>query len=89
MLLYLLEINGCIVTIDAMRCQAKIVDKIVAEKGADYVVALKGNQGNLYDDVKLFFKDALKSNFDGIDFDYHETVDGYHGHIDTRKYYIV
>ena len=88
-LLNLLEIKGCIVTIDAMGCQKKIVKKIVTDKKADYVIALKGNQGNLHDDVKLFFEEALKNNFDSIDFDFHETVDGDHGRIETRKYYIV
>jgi predicted transposase YbfD/YdcC len=88
-LLNLLEISGCIVTIDAMGCQTKIVKKIVTEKNSDYVIALKGNQGNLHDDVKLFFEGALKDNFDGIDFDFHETVDGDHGRIETRKCYIV
>lgn len=88
-LLNLLEIKGCIVTIDAMGCQKKIVNKIVTDKKADYVIALKGNQGNLHDDVKLFFEGALKDNFDGIDFDFHKTVDGDHGRIETREYYIV
>lgn len=88
-LLNLLEIRGCIVTIDAMGCQKKIVNKIVTDKKADYVIALKGNQGNLHDDVKLFFEGALKDNFDGIDFNFHKTVDGDHGRIETREYYIV
>jgi len=88
-LLNLLEIKGCIVTIDAMGCQKKIVNKIVTDKKADYVIALKGNQGNLHDDVKLFFEGALKDNFDGIDFNFHRTVDGDHGRIETREYYIV
>lgn len=88
-LLDLLEIKGCIVTIDAMGCQKKIINKIVTDKKADYVIALKGNQGNLHDDVKLFFEEALKDNFDGIKFDFHETVDGDHGRIETRRYYII
>jgi predicted transposase YbfD/YdcC len=88
-LLDLLEISGCIVTIDAMGCQKKIVNKIVVDKKADYVIALKGNQGNLHDDVRLFFEEAVKDNFNGISFDFYETVDGDHGRIETRKYYIV
>ena len=51
-LLELLEIKGCIVTIDAMGCQKKIAANIV-DKYADYVLALKGNQGTLNDDVTL------------------------------------
>jgi len=88
-LLDLLEIKGCIVTIDAMGCQKKIVNKIVKENKADYVIALKGNQGILHGDIKLFFEGALKDNFDGIDFDYQKTVDGDHGRIETRECYIV
>lgn len=54
-LLKLLEIKGCIVTIDAMGCQKAIAEQIIKQKG-DYVLGLKGNQGNLYEDVKLFFE---------------------------------
>ena len=88
-LLDLLEIKGCIITIDAMGCQKKIVTKIIKEKKADYVIALKGNQGTLHGDIKLFFEGALKDNFDGIDFDFYKTVDGDHGRIETRECYIV
>ena len=87
-LLNLLEINGCIVTIDAMGCQKKIVNRIV-DKGAEYVLSLKGNQGNLNDDVRLFFEMAIKNDFKGISFDSLVTVDGDHGRIETRKHYIV
>jgi len=51
-LLEMLEVKGCIVTIDAMGAQTKIAEKII-EKGADYCLSLKENQGNLYHDVKL------------------------------------
>ena len=53
-LLEVLDISGCIVTIDAMGCQTEIAEKIV-EAGGDYVLALKKNQGHLYEDVKLLF----------------------------------
>jgi predicted transposase YbfD/YdcC len=49
-----LELKGCIVTIDAMGCQTKISENII-DKGADYVLALKGNQSNLNKQVELFF----------------------------------
>ena len=58
-LLDLLDLKGCTVTIDAMGAQKKIVKKIV-DGGADYVIGLKGNQGNLHEDVKLFIDDQLK-----------------------------
>ncbi len=50
-LLKILNLEGCIVTIDAMGCQTEIVKEIV-EKGADYVISLKGNQGILHHDIK-------------------------------------
>ncbi len=52
----LLEINGCIVTIDAMGTQTEIAKKIT-KKGADYILALKENQKIFYEDVRLFFEE--------------------------------
>ncbi len=87
-LLNLLEIKGCIVTIDAMGCQKGIAAKII-DKGADYILALKGNQGNLSKDVILFFDDAVENNFDSTNLNYYETVDGDHGRVEIRRYYTV
>ncbi len=87
-LLELLEIKGCIVTIDAMGCQKKIAAQIV-DDDADYVLALKGNQGTLNDDVVLFFLDASENDFNDIDSDYHETVDGGHGRVEIRRHWAV
>ena len=87
-LLELLEIKGCIVTIDAMGCQRKIAAQTV-DKEADYVLALKGNQGTLSEDVSLFFSDAIENKFKDIDFDYHETVDGGHGRVEIRRHWAV
>jgi len=83
-LLRVLELSGCIVTIDAMGCQRDIV-KQITDKGADYVLALKGNQGNLYDDVALFYDDAKRNDFKEITVDYHEDVDGGHGRVEVRR----
>jgi hypothetical protein len=55
-LLQLLDIKGCLVTTDAMGCQADIAADIVA-RGGDYLLAVKGNQGNLYKDIKALFAD--------------------------------
>lgn len=85
-LLKVLEIKGCIVTIDAMGCQKNIAETIV-DKGADYVFSLKGNQGNLHDNVELFFQEHQKKQFKNLSFDYHETVDGGHGKIEIRRYW--
>lgn len=86
-LLKVLELQGCIVTIDAMGCQKEIVRTIV-EKNADYVLGLKGNQGTLHEDVKLYFEDCRASEFRDSPYDYHETIDGDHGRIETRRYFM-
>lgn len=83
-LLKLLEISGCIVSIDAMGCQKEIARTIV-DKGADYVLSVKGNQGNLHEDVKELFDGALELGFDGIEHDTYETVEKGHGRIETRQ----
>jgi predicted transposase YbfD/YdcC len=86
-LLQMLDLRGATVTIDAMGCQKEIA-KVITEQGADYVLALKKNHSHLYDDVTLFLDDAQAREFTEIDHDYHETVDGDHGRIETRKYWI-
>lgn len=68
-LLEALEISGCIVTIDAMGCQTDIAQAIV-EHAADYVLALKENQGQLYEDVQLLFNDLESSQYRADAFDY-------------------
>jgi predicted transposase YbfD/YdcC len=83
-LLKLLEISGCIVSIDAMGCQKEIARTIV-DKGADYVLSLKQNQGNLHEDVKELFDGAFQMGFEGIDYDTYETVEKGHGRIETRQ----
>lgn len=62
-LLEILEISGCIVTIDAMGTQTEIAKKIT-EKGADYILVLKENQKIFYEDVKLFFEEYQKNPSD-------------------------
>jgi predicted transposase YbfD/YdcC len=81
-LLELLEITGCIVTIDAIGCQKEISKKIIG-KDADYVLALKENQGGLYDDVQELFNYAEEIEFS--DCDYHKTVEKNHGRIEIRE----
>lgn len=90
-LLDLLYIEGCIITIDAMGCQTKIVEKIIKKK-ADYVISLKGNQGTLHNEVKEYYED-LKDIMPVIEKGEHEsvkvvrTLDKGHGRIEERKYY--
>lgn len=84
LLLKMLDISGCIVTIDAMGCQKKIAETIL-EEGADYLFSLKGNQTNLHSDIKLFFDGCIENNFKDISHDFHKTVGAGHGRIETRK----
>jgi predicted transposase YbfD/YdcC len=87
-LLDMLAIEGAIVTIDAMGCQRAIAAKIV-EKKADYVLALKGNQGTLREDVELFAAEQKANGFKDTKISRHETVDGDHGRIETRTYTMI
>lgn len=87
-LLRMLEVKGCIVTIDAMGTQTKIARQVV-EQEADYVLALKGNQGRLHADVQEIFDDAHRRNFHDIVHDYYRTVDGDHGRVEIREYWAI
>ena len=89
-LLKMLEFKGCIVTIDAMGCQTDIVDKII-EKEADYCFSLKGNQGNLYDDIKLYTEtEILTLNRKELSQNgqYHRDIEKGHGRIEKREYFV-
>ena len=82
-LLELLAIEGAVVTIDAAGCQRKIAQTII-DKKADYILALKGNQGTLRDDVELFAQEQKAVAFKDTSISQHTTVDGDHGRIETR-----
>ena len=79
-LLELLELKGCIVTIDAMGCQKDIAKRITTAE-ADYVLGLKGNQNDLHEDVKLYF-DHINVDLKTI------TKEKGHGRIETREYFL-
>jgi predicted transposase YbfD/YdcC len=87
-LLKILEIKNCIVTIDAMGCQKEIAEKIV-ESGADYVLAIKGNKGQFYDDVTRYFEPikAMKKDDEKEGYDHYETLEKDHGRIEKRSYW--
>jgi predicted transposase YbfD/YdcC len=87
-LLGMLEIEGAVVTIDAMGCQREIARKIV-DKKADYVLALKGNQSSLREDVEVFASEQKANGFKDAKVSRHETVDGDHGRIETRAYTVI
>lgn len=82
-LLDALYIEKQIVTIDAMGCQKAIAEKI-REKKADYVLALKGNQGQLHDDIELYFKEPC--HLAGCE--HYEAVDKGHGRFESRRCYV-
>ena len=83
-LLELLELNGCIVTIDAMGCQKEIAQGIL-DRGADYLLAVKENQGRLYQDVRDLFDGAEELGWDGVPYDYATTLNKGHGRIERRE----
>jgi predicted transposase YbfD/YdcC len=83
-LLQVLDVAGCLVTLDAMGCHQTIADTIVARE-ADYVLALKENQGHLYEDVHLLFADLLDSGGRAYAYDYAQTFDKDHGRVETRR----
>jgi predicted transposase YbfD/YdcC len=85
-LLELLMIEGCLVSMDAMGCQKHIAQTIIAQR-ADYVLALKGNQGDLHQDVVQLFAAASKCNFQGIEHQFHSTTNRGHGRVEVRRYY--
>jgi predicted transposase YbfD/YdcC len=84
-LLKMLEIKGCIVTIDAMGCQKKIAKQIIEQKG-DYVFGLKGNQGKLLEEVAEHFAQVDKEMLKSPSYDYHETQETNHGRTEIRRY---
>ncbi len=87
-LLKVLDLQGCIVTIDAMGTQTAIAQEIVA-RGGDYILSLKGNQGNLHEDVQQLFDWALQTQFKDIAHEYHQKVEKGHGRIEIRRYWLL
>ena len=87
-LLKILEIQGCIITIDAMGTQKEIAQEIV-ERGGDYILSLKGNQGNIHPDVKQLFDWGLKTKFENIPHEAYQTINKGHGRIEIRRYWLL
>ncbi|MEZ9631454.1 ISAs1 family transposase [Vibrio breoganii] len=79
-LLELLDISGCLITIDAMGCQRKIAQKIV-DKNADYLLAVKGNQGLLEQAFNDYYRPNMLTSFDGESYSSQEKS---HGRLETR-----
>ena len=87
-LLHLLNVSGCIVTIDAMGCQNKIAQKIRDEK-ADYMLRVKDNQSNLKQDVVEWFAYGDSKHFEGMQMDFHQTTHKTSGRIEIRRCWAV
>lgn len=96
-LLRVLELSGCIVTLDAMGCQKNIA-KEIQEADADYVLALKGNQGTAHEEVKTYLDDAVaqsqktapkpvRGRQSRPELAFLETVEKDHGRLETRRYW--
>lgn len=88
-LLDMLDIKGAVVSMDAMYCQKETIEKII-KNGGDYVVQLKKNQGNFYEDVYAMFDDKYmdEADKDG-EYETFRTIDKGHGRIEKRTCYVL
>ncbi|HEV3200974.1 MAG TPA: ISAs1 family transposase [Bryobacteraceae bacterium] len=87
-LLELLELNGALVTIDAMGCQKAIAQQIV-NQGGHYALVVKDNQEHLRDDIQQIFRQAFDSDFAGLDYDTYRTSERGHGREEYRSYVVL
>ncbi len=87
-LLEMLDISGCIITIDAMGTQKSIAKKII-EADADYVLSLKDNHPTLHQQVKNWFETSLSLGFKDVDVNISQRVEKGHNRIENRKVYTV
>ena len=87
-LLEMLELSGCIVSIDAIGCQKAIAQQIT-ESGGDYVLALKQNQPQLHEAVETMFTLERQNEFADVAHDFHQTIEKDHGRIETRRCWVV
>jgi len=87
-LLQLLSRKGTTVTIDAMGCQTEIASQIREQKG-HYVLALKGNQSGLQEDMQRLYEQAIDSDFAGLAHEVHQTTETGHGRTDERTCQVI
>jgi predicted transposase YbfD/YdcC len=87
-LLDLLEVQGALVTIDAMGCQKAIAQKVI-DRGADYVLTVKDNQECLLDDIQEALAQALDTDFAGMEHDTYSTQERGHGREEYRSYTVL
>jgi predicted transposase YbfD/YdcC len=87
-LLELLDLNGAVVTIDALGCQKAIAEKII-ERGGDYILTVKNNQEHLLEDVERAVAEAFDTDFAGLEHDTYETRERGHGREEYRSYAVI
>jgi len=87
-LLDVLDVEGCVVTIDAMGCPTEIAEKIIAQQ-ADYMLAVKGNQGTLAQDIADLFAGFEQAQWHEVAHDYHKTVNKDHARLESRECWVV
>lgn len=87
-LLKVLELKGCTVTIDAMGCQKNIAQQVV-EQDADYLLAVKANQGELHENIKDLFGCGERTGWDGVAYSHHQQVGKDHGRLERRECWVI
>jgi predicted transposase YbfD/YdcC len=83
-LLAMLEVSGCIVTVDALGTQKEVAEQII-KQGGDYLLPVKENQPHLHEDIQLFFKLAKQNDFSKVTHTYKRTVNSGHGRVEIRE----
>ena len=84
-LLKLLNLENCVVTVDAMGCQKKVSSNI-CDKGGDYIFSLKGNHGQIHEEVETFFESEIDDKHSEFTMKSISTVEKDHGRIEERTY---
>ena len=87
-LIDLLDLKDTVITADALNCQVSIVDKIVEKKG-NYVLAVKGNKGELYGAIKDYFDDKTQDEIRAKEELYYNSIEKEHSKIEKREYFII
>ena len=87
-LLKVLELKGCLVSIDAMGCHRNIAQQVV-QVGADYLLAVKANQGELHQNIKDLFANCERVGWDGVAYSHHEQVGKDHSRLERRECWMI
>ena len=87
-LLELLDLQGALVTIDAMGCQKAIAEQII-DRGGNYLFTVKDNQEHLAEDIRACFEKAFDTNFENVKSDEYSTTEKAHGREEWRSYVIL